>query len=54
MNPQEREKSSGGSILPSKFCSRVCLASALELVPVKNDLTGCWDGSLKEELQAEH
>lgn len=28
--------------------------SALEVVPVKNDIKRCWDCFLKEELQAEH
>lgn len=28
--------------------------SALEVVPVKNDVERCWDCFLKEELQAEH
>lgn len=28
--------------------------SALEVVPVKNDVKRCWDYFLEEELQAEH
>lgn len=39
---------------PASSVLGVCPTSALELVPVKNDLSGCWDGSVKEELQAEH
>lgn len=53
-NPGTLTSRKGRNLKAPSFPASVCLMSALEVVPVKNDIKRCWNRFLKKELQAEH